>query len=151
MGVLPEEKAGVGSAVNDTTRELGGTLGVAVVGSVFASVYGAALVDALQPLGLPDARARHGGGVDGRGARRSPSRCRATLGAGVVIAAQEAFIDGLSTGSLVAAGVAAAGAVVALAFLPARQSLIRQVPVSTARGDENAASIAGRSSSAVRA
>ena len=40
MGSLPKEKAGVGSAVNDTTRELGGTLGVAVIGSVFASVYG---------------------------------------------------------------------------------------------------------------
>ena len=40
MGSLPPEKAGVGSAVNDTTRELGGTLGVAVVGSLFSSVYG---------------------------------------------------------------------------------------------------------------
>src|ERR1700724_2314991 len=39
MGSLPADKAGVGSAVNDTTRELGGTLGVAIVGSVFASVY----------------------------------------------------------------------------------------------------------------
>ena len=42
-----EEKAGAGAAVNDTTRELGGTLGVAVVGSVFARVYGADLVDSL--------------------------------------------------------------------------------------------------------
>ena len=75
----------------------------------------------------------------------------ADVGAAVLSIAQEAFIDGLSMGSLVAAGVAAAGAVLALAFLPARQSLIRQVPVSTALGDENAASIAGRSSSAVRA
>ena len=40
MGSLPTEKAGVGSAVNDTTRQLGGTLGVAVVGSLFASAYG---------------------------------------------------------------------------------------------------------------
>ena len=39
MGSLSADKAGVGSAVNDTTRELGGTLGVAIVGSVFASVY----------------------------------------------------------------------------------------------------------------
>jgi hypothetical protein len=36
---LPLPKAGVGSAVNDTTRELGGALGVAVVGSVLASLY----------------------------------------------------------------------------------------------------------------
>jgi hypothetical protein len=39
MSSLPKEKAGAGAAVNDTTREIGGTLGVAVVGSVFASIY----------------------------------------------------------------------------------------------------------------
>src|SRR4029079_18363736 len=39
MGSLSADKAGVGSAVNDTTRELGGTLGVAIIGSVFSSVY----------------------------------------------------------------------------------------------------------------
>ena len=43
MGVVPAEKAGVGSAVNDTTRLLGGTLGVALIGSVYASLYGSRL------------------------------------------------------------------------------------------------------------
>ena len=42
MGSLPPAKAGVGSAVNDTARELGGTLGVAIIGSLFASVYSSA-------------------------------------------------------------------------------------------------------------
>ena len=37
MGSLPREKAGVGSAVNDTTREVGGALGVAILGSILAS------------------------------------------------------------------------------------------------------------------
>ena len=37
MGVVPKEKAGIGSAVNDATRELGATLGVAIIGSVYAS------------------------------------------------------------------------------------------------------------------
>ncbi|MDQ5832420.1 MAG: DHA2 family efflux MFS transporter permease subunit, partial [Actinomycetota bacterium] len=41
MGAVPAANAGVGSGVNDTTRELGGTLGVAVIGSVFASLYAA--------------------------------------------------------------------------------------------------------------
>ena len=41
--VLPPARAGVGSAVNDATRELGGTLGVAVVGSIFSSVFAAHL------------------------------------------------------------------------------------------------------------
>ena len=54
MGILPPAKAGVGSAVNDTTRELGGTLGVAIVGRVFSSVYGARLADALEGTPVPD-------------------------------------------------------------------------------------------------
>ena len=53
MGSLPPEKAGVGSAVNDTTRELGGTLGVAIVGSVFASIYSSKLGDALSGTPVP--------------------------------------------------------------------------------------------------
>src|SRR6185503_1286344 len=39
MGSLPPEKAGIGSAVNDTTREIGGALGVAILGSITASSY----------------------------------------------------------------------------------------------------------------
>ncbi len=39
LSVLPPAKAGVGSAVNDATREVGGTLGVAVLGSIFTSLY----------------------------------------------------------------------------------------------------------------
>ena len=58
MGSLSVDKAGVGSAVNDTTRELGGTLGVAIVGSVFASVYSGRLAAQLALAALPvDARA----------------------------------------------------------------------------------------------
>ena len=41
MGSLPREKAGVGSAVNDTTRQVGGAVGVAVFGSLLASRYAA--------------------------------------------------------------------------------------------------------------
>ena len=47
LAVLPLGKAGVGSAVNDVTRELGGTFGVAVVGAVFSSVYGPRLAQLL--------------------------------------------------------------------------------------------------------
>ena len=48
-GRYPRAKAGVGSAVNDSTRLVGGTLGVAVIGSVYASVYGSRLTATLQP------------------------------------------------------------------------------------------------------
>src|SRR5215813_3316126 len=52
MGAVSRRQAGVGSAVNDSTRLLGGTLGVAVIGSVFASLYGSRLTATL-PAGLP--------------------------------------------------------------------------------------------------
>ena len=53
MGALPAGKAGAGSAVNDTTREVGGTLGVAIVGSVLNSAYGAHVLHGLVSLGAP--------------------------------------------------------------------------------------------------
>ena len=53
MGALPAGRTGAGSAVNDTTREIGGTLGVAIVGSVMNSIYGSRLVDALSTTSLP--------------------------------------------------------------------------------------------------
>ena len=65
MGALPPDKAGAGSAVNDTTRELGGTLGVAIVGSVLSSAYGSHVVSALTGLGRSRA-----GGLAGRAVRR---------------------------------------------------------------------------------
>ncbi|MFN8040482.1 MAG: MFS transporter [Acidimicrobiales bacterium] len=119
MGSLPPAKAGVGSAVNDTTRELGGTLGVAIVGSVFASVYGGRLADALVGQPIPEAAA---------------GAARESIGAAYAVAAQApppfaealrsvartAFMDGFSAGSTIAAGVVLVGAALALAFLPAR-------------------------------
>ena len=49
MGAIARTKAGVGSAVNDSTRLIGGTLGVAVIGSIYASVYGSRLTAPCPP------------------------------------------------------------------------------------------------------
>jgi DHA2 family multidrug resistance protein-like MFS transporter len=119
MGALPPEQAGAGAAVNDTTREFGGTLGVAVVGSVFLSVYGAKVIDGYRSLGLPEqyesiVRESMGGGLAVAG--QLPADVAAQL-AGVV---KGAFIDGLSRGSLVSALVVSVGAVVAWRYLLAR-------------------------------
>ena len=46
MGSLPKAKAGIGSAMNDVVRELGGTLGVAVLGSIVSTSYAASMDDA---------------------------------------------------------------------------------------------------------
>lgn len=53
MDALSPEQAGAGAAVNDTTREVGGTLGVAVLGSVLSSVYTTGVLDRLLALGVP--------------------------------------------------------------------------------------------------
>lgn len=122
MGVVPIHKAGVGSAVNDTTRLLGGTLGVAVIGSVYASAYASRLSSAL-PAHLPNAFAHTAGQSAGAAltvaARLGASGHRAA-GRAVHDAATQAFVDGLSIGCLVAAGVALAGAVMAAVLLPAQ-------------------------------
>jgi EmrB/QacA subfamily drug resistance transporter len=122
MGVVPRAKAGVGSAVNDATRLLGGTLGVAVIGSVFASLYASRLTSAL-PTGLPGGLARSAHGSVGTALTVASTLAHAgrpTLAAAVHTAAGSAFFQGFHTANYVAAGVAAAGAVMALALLPAQ-------------------------------
>jgi len=117
MGSLPTEKAGVGSAVNDTTRQLGGTLGVAVIGSLFASAYGDKLTAGIRGL-LPE---------------RAVTAARSSIGAAYAVAdagpvdarpvirkvAADAFLSGFARGALVTSAVALVGSLVALAFLPA--------------------------------
>jgi hypothetical protein len=119
MGSLSADKAGVGSAVNDTTRELGGTLGVAIIGSVFASIFGAHLADnpALAPLP-----------TDTRDTlTRSMAAAQHVIGqlptsqAGTVRSAVDhAFLDGLQIGSLVSAAIALTAALAVALVLPPR-------------------------------
>ena len=119
MGSLSADKAGVGSAVNDTTRELGGTLGVAIVGSVFASIYSSRLGSNAAVSALPEqVRATM---------ERSMAAAQHVIGQlpqpvipEVRAAVNTAFLDGLQIGSLVSAGIAAAAAVVVAFMLPAR-------------------------------
>ena len=53
MGSVPDEQRGAAAGVNNTTRELGGTLGVAVFGSIFASAYAPRIISAFRPLPIP--------------------------------------------------------------------------------------------------
>jgi EmrB/QacA subfamily drug resistance transporter len=121
MGVVPKAKAGVGSAVNDATRLLGATLGVAVIGSVYASLYASRLATAL-PIGLPGAVARAAHSSVGAAltvAGKLGAAGHPVLAAAVHDAASAAFFHGFHVANYVAAGVAAAGAVMALSLLPA--------------------------------
>jgi EmrB/QacA subfamily drug resistance transporter len=119
MGSLSADKAGVGSAVNDTTRELGGTLGVAIVGSVFASIYSSRLSGSTALASLP-AEAR----VTMERSMAAAQRVIGQLPQGVVsdvrAAVNTAFLDGLQMGSLVSAGIALGAAFIVAWLLPAR-------------------------------
>lgn len=122
MGVVPKEKAGIGSAVNDATRELGGTLGVAVIGSVFASLYINAIETSraaavVSPELLDQAKESVGAALLGARDLAASNPQAAQL---LASAANDAFFDGFAVGCMVAAAVALAGAVFAAVFLPAR-------------------------------
>jgi EmrB/QacA subfamily drug resistance transporter len=122
MGAVSRRKAGVGSAVNDSTRLLGGTLGVAVIGSVYASLYRSRLTAGL-PAGLPGriAGAAHQSvGAAYAASAQVTAAGHPGLGQAVHQAATNAFLHGLSVGCLVAGGVAVAGAVLAVLYLPAQ-------------------------------
>jgi EmrB/QacA subfamily drug resistance transporter len=111
--VLPPARAGVGSAVNDATRELGGTLGVAVVGSVFSSVFGSHLASGAYAA-LPASalgRAQDSVGVAQVVATRDPR---------LLAAFQDSFLAGLSTACIVVGLLCLAAAVAAAVLLPGR-------------------------------
>ncbi len=119
LAVLPPAKAGVGSAVNDVTRELGGAFGVAVVGAAFSSVYGPALAKRLAGAPIPGralTAARSSTAAALNVAQRAPSGVRDAL----VAAARASFIDGLGRGAAVCCGVTLVGAVFAFVVLPRR-------------------------------
>ena len=118
MGSLDVDKAGIGSAVNDTTRELGGTLGVAVVGSVFSSIYTAALADGATFARLPAEAQRVT--EDSVGAAQIVAERLGPLAGSYLTEVSDAFISGFSVASLVVAAVAAAGSLFAWRYLPAR-------------------------------
>ena len=122
MGAIAARTAGVGSAVNDTTRLIGGTLGVAVIGSVYASLY-QHRIGGLRGLGVPGQLVQTSQQSLGAGltvARHLTTGGHAALGQLVNVTATNAFLHGMQVGCLVAAAVALAGGIAAAALLPAR-------------------------------
>src|SRR5262245_21523133 len=122
MGAVPRAKAGVGSAINDATRILGGTLGVAVIGSIYASLYRSSLDSALTGRLPPVADGpahRSVGGALGAAAQLEATG-HTSLARVLQDAASTAFFDGLAAACIVAGGVAVVGAVLSLALIPAQ-------------------------------
>jgi hypothetical protein len=136
MGAISRAKAGVGSAVNDSTRLIGGTLGVAVIGSVYASVYGSQLT-ATTPAALPGqvaAIAHQSIGAAYAAAGKIAALGHPALGQALHFAATNAFLRGLTIGALVAGGAAALGALLAALFLPAQPASPTADETKTAEG-----------------
>ncbi|MET8833213.1 MFS transporter [Micromonospora sp. NPDC004540] len=129
MTAIPREKAGVSSAMNNTVRQLGSVLGVAVLGSVLASRYRAGVSDELAVL--PTA-ARHAAG-ESLDATLAAAAARGGDTDALVSAARTAFVDAMHLTALLAALLALAGAVVALRGLP-RTLPTRDLPAGAAPG-----------------
>ncbi|MGV9713995.1 MFS transporter [Gordonia sp. NPDC003424] len=123
MGALRPEQAGAGSAVNDTTREIGGTFGVAVLGSILTSVYVSGVGDRLGQIGVP---------------REATEIAQQSVMSGIAVAehapagvadvvrsvVQDVFMDGLHHAVWAAVAVTAVAAVSAF-------WLLRDVPAGT--------------------
>jgi EmrB/QacA subfamily drug resistance transporter len=118
MGALPLGRAGVGSAVNDTTRQVGGAFGVAILGSILSSVYQSSLNSASIMHLLPPAVRELVRDSIGKAAFIA-SQLSGRPGQMLTNAVNTAFIDALHTTILISAGVTLCGALVALLFLPA--------------------------------
>lgn len=119
MGSLPLAKAGVGSAINDTTRQVGGALGVAVIGSVLSSTYGASVTQffsgrpEVDPGLIETAKSSLGGAA-------SVAAELPALGSELLATANQAFVDAFHWGVIAGAAASFVGAVVVFLFLPAR-------------------------------
>jgi MFS transporter, DHA2 family, multidrug resistance protein len=115
MSAVPLGKAGVGSAMNDTTRELGGALGVAVLGSLVASRYDTKLAPALGLL--PDSLK---GQADESlaGALQAGNEVGGSTGAQVASIAKEAFVSGMHIAAVIAGCVALLAAAIVYRKLP---------------------------------
>ncbi|HVB44960.1 MAG TPA: hypothetical protein VNF47_19980 [Streptosporangiaceae bacterium] len=119
MGALPQEHTGVGSATNGTFLQVGGALGVAVIGSLLATRYHGTMVGVLTPYHVPASVAHVIFGSVG-GALSVAARIGGTVGLTLAHAARVAFMSGMDLGLLTGALVAGAGAVLAFVIMPHR-------------------------------
>jgi EmrB/QacA subfamily drug resistance transporter len=118
MGSVPEEKAGVASAMNDVTRQVAGALGTAVIGSLISSLYTSRVSSSVATLPEP-ARAAAEESVGQ--AHAVASGLPADQAASVADAASSAFTDALGIGFLAAAACALTAAAIVRWKLPSER------------------------------
>jgi EmrB/QacA subfamily drug resistance transporter len=119
MGSVPAEKAGVASAMNDVTRQVGGSLGTAIVGSLISSLYGSRIADSASSLPAAAQLAAE----DSIGKAHSiAATLPASEGASLAHAASGAYTDALGIGFAIAAIAAIAAGFAVRRWLPARHA-----------------------------
>ncbi|GAA0824517.1 MFS transporter [Streptosporangium amethystogenes subsp. fukuiense] len=118
MEALPREKAGVGSAMSNTVRQVAGALGVALLGSLLSATYRDQIAPAL--TGLPD-QLRHVAGESLTGTL-GVAQGLGGRGAALIEPAKLAFVEGMHITALVSAAIALVGALVVLRWLPGTPS-----------------------------
>jgi hypothetical protein len=116
MSSVPLGKAGVGSAMNDTTRELGGALGVAVLGSLVAGRYAGRLAPSLTSLPVS---LRGKAEESLAGALQAAREVGGTAGGRVAQGARDAYVSGMHLAAVVGASIAALAAAIVYRQLPA--------------------------------
>ncbi|MFE5374717.1 MFS transporter [Streptomyces mirabilis] len=127
MSSLPREKAGSGSAVNNTFRDVGGSMGVAVLGSLLSTTYRNGIDGHLDALPASD---RHAAG-ESLQATLAVAEKMGPAGRALVQPAHDAFIHAMHITAIGSASVALLGAVVVLLFLPGKN------PAPAAGGDKS--------------
>src|ERR1700722_17355525 len=130
---LPREKAGSGSAVNNTFRQVGGAIGVAVLGSLLSTTYRNGISG---HLGVLPASARHAAGESVEATLAVAAKL-GPAGRALVQPANDAFIHAMHIAATGSAAVALAGALVVLIFLPGKDA------VAADAGDKSQLQIAG--------
>ena len=122
MGSLPREKAGVGSAMNDTTRQTGGAVGVAVLGSVLASKFRSTTVAAGRAHGLPTAVVGAIKSDVGTALGVTHTSLGQPFATTINAVAKHSFMVSFHLSALVGAGVVLLAAIGVFSWLPARSS-----------------------------
>ena len=127
MSSVPNSKAGVGSAVNTVSRQVGAALGVGVLGSLLNWTYSTNIADAVAGLPAADARlAQNSVGV----ATQIATNLGGPTGDTLRAATYSAFVDGFGLAMLFGATAVFIGALLVLRFMPCRGLIIEEQPVS---------------------
>ena len=119
MGALPVSRAGIGSAMNNTTRQVGGALGVAVLGSLMNSTY-LNKVNALHFMDTLSSDTADAVRSSIQAAHIAAPNLPADISEAVVDGANQAFVSGMTDAMIIGAFILWGAAVFTLSFLPSR-------------------------------